>query len=284
MGRCCQMVMGPAGTGKSTYCRVVQEWARASRRTLHVVNLDPAAEEFGYDVAFDVRDLITVADVMEELNLGANGGLVYCMEYLLDNLDWIQDELNNYDDDEYIVFDCPGQVELYSHIPIMKRVMKALQDWGFNIAGVFLLDATFMSDVSKFMAGSLLSLSAMVQLEVPHINVLSKCDLADSQEVSRFLDSDTASLLALLDASDVVSGAPDVSGIKEINITPRLKKLTEALSSVIDEYSLVGFIPLDISDEESIGLVMMHADMLVQFGENQEPREPREELEPEESV
>ncbi len=47
-----------------------------------------------------------------------------------------QDELNNYDDDEYIVFDCPGQVELYSHIPIMKRVMKALQDWGFNIAGL----------------------------------------------------------------------------------------------------------------------------------------------------
>ncbi len=40
-----------------------------------------------------------------------------------------------------------------------------------------------MSDVSKFMAGSLLSLSAMVQLEVPHINILSKCDLADSQEV-----------------------------------------------------------------------------------------------------
>ncbi len=29
---------------------------------------------------------------------------------------------------------------------------------------------------------------------------------------------------------------------------------------------------------------MLHADVLVQFGENQEPREPREELEPEESV
>ncbi len=55
-----------------------------------MVNLDPAAEEFGYDVSFDVRDLITVADVMEELNLGPNGALVYCMEYLLDNLDWIQ--------------------------------------------------------------------------------------------------------------------------------------------------------------------------------------------------
>ncbi len=54
------------------------------------MNLDPAAEEFGYDVSFDVRDLITLAEVMEELSLGPNGGLVYCMEYLLDNLDWLQ--------------------------------------------------------------------------------------------------------------------------------------------------------------------------------------------------
>jgi GPN-loop GTPase len=40
------------------------------------VNLDPAAEAFEYEVAFDVRDLITLSDVMEELELGPNGGLV----------------------------------------------------------------------------------------------------------------------------------------------------------------------------------------------------------------
>lgn len=47
---------------------------------------------------------------MEELELGPNGGLVYCMEYLLDNLDWLKDELDKFDEDEYIIFDCPGQV------------------------------------------------------------------------------------------------------------------------------------------------------------------------------
>ena len=47
---------------------------------------------------------------MEELELGPNGGLVYCMEYLLDNMDWLKDELDKFDDDEYIIFDCPGQV------------------------------------------------------------------------------------------------------------------------------------------------------------------------------
>lgn len=49
------MVMGPAGTGKSTYCKVIQEHCQNSRRSVHVVNLDPAAETFEYEVAFDIR-------------------------------------------------------------------------------------------------------------------------------------------------------------------------------------------------------------------------------------
>lgn len=34
---------------------------------------DPAAEHFNYDVAFDIRDLVTLEDVMSELELGPNG-------------------------------------------------------------------------------------------------------------------------------------------------------------------------------------------------------------------
>lgn len=34
---------------------------------------DPAAENFGYPVSIDVRDLITLEDVMEEMKLGPNG-------------------------------------------------------------------------------------------------------------------------------------------------------------------------------------------------------------------
>lgn len=49
------MVMGPAGTGKSTYCKVIQEHCQNTKRTVHVVNLDPAAEAFEYEVAFDIR-------------------------------------------------------------------------------------------------------------------------------------------------------------------------------------------------------------------------------------
>nr|KYP61752.1 GPN-loop GTPase 3 [Cajanus cajan] len=76
-----QLVIGPAGSGKSTYCSSLYEHCVAARRTINVVNLDPAAENFDYPVAMDIRELISLDDVMEELGLGPNGGLVYCMEY-----------------------------------------------------------------------------------------------------------------------------------------------------------------------------------------------------------
>jgi len=42
---------------------------------------------------------------------------------------------------------------------------------------VYCLDSQFVSEVSKFVAGSLQAMSAMVLLELPHLNVLTKVDL-----------------------------------------------------------------------------------------------------------
>ena len=44
------------------------------------VNLDPAAEPFEYEPSIDIRDLISLDDVMTELGYGPNGGLIYCFE------------------------------------------------------------------------------------------------------------------------------------------------------------------------------------------------------------
>lgn len=46
---------------------------------------------------------------MEELGLGPNGALLYCMEFLLQNLDWLQDELEQFGDDDYLILDTPGR-------------------------------------------------------------------------------------------------------------------------------------------------------------------------------
>ena len=45
------------------------------------MNLDPAAEEFTFEPDVDIKDLISLEDVMEEMGLGPNGGLMACFEY-----------------------------------------------------------------------------------------------------------------------------------------------------------------------------------------------------------
>lgn len=75
-------VTGPAGAGKSTFSTAVMTHLQASKRTAHLVNLDPAAspDSFEYSPSIDIKDLISLADVMSELGYGPNGGLIYCFE------------------------------------------------------------------------------------------------------------------------------------------------------------------------------------------------------------
>lgn len=70
-----------------------------------------------------------------------------------------------------------GQIELYTHLDVMQRIVAHLQQMEFNICGVFLVDSQFMIESSKFISGVLSALSAMITLELPHINILSKVDL-----------------------------------------------------------------------------------------------------------
>lgn len=63
-------------------------------RKVSVVNLDPANEGMPYPCALDVTDLVSLTDVMEEYGLGPNGGVIFCMEYLLKNMSWLLEGLD----------------------------------------------------------------------------------------------------------------------------------------------------------------------------------------------
>mmetsp|Transcript_10006 Transcript_10006/g.15116 ORF Transcript_10006/g.15116 Transcript_10006/m.15116 type:complete len:273 (-) Transcript_10006:45-863(-) len=258
MGKFIQIVIGPAGTGKSTYCKNIQEHCKAIKRTMHVANLDPAAECFEYEPLFDIRELISLEDAMEELNFGPNGGLVYCMEYLLQNSDWLQDELENIGEDEYLILDCPGQIELYSHLPIMHNLIRQMEMWGYRMVVVYLLDALFVLEPEKFISGCMLSLSCMIQLGLPHVNVVTKCDIADKEALQEVLESESASW---------IMNRMTLSG------NGKLQNLTRAIGSVVDDYMMVGFVTMDISDEDSMNAVLLHTDHAVQFGEDVEPKD-----------
>ncbi|XP_063229321.1 GPN-loop GTPase 3 isoform X1 [Bacillus rossius redtenbacheri] len=307
--RYAQLVLGPAGSGKSTYCATLQKHAADDKRTIDVVNLDPAAEYFDYQPLVDIRELIHIDDAMEDedLRFGPNGGLIFCMDdgevgsdlqvpagelgvaggaagrssamvrvrwevtcrYLLENPEWLEEQLGEGDDD-YLLFDCPGQIELYTHMTTVRQLVELLQRWNFQACVVFLLDAQFMIDGAKFLSGTMAALSVMVNVELPHVNVLSKMDLLSKTarnqldrlhilravitSVKSYLEPDPHSLLGEMETKSKW-------GVK-------YRRLTEAIGRIIEDYSLVRFYPLNVRDEENIADLLLTIDNVIQFGED----------------
>ena len=101
-------------------------------RKCSVVNLDPANDHTSYPCAIDVRDLIKIEDIMEEDDLGPNGAVLYALEELEQNMDWLEKGLSELGED-YVLFDCPGQVELYTHHSSLLNIFFRLQKLGYRV-------------------------------------------------------------------------------------------------------------------------------------------------------
>ena len=218
-----------------------------------------------YAIIVDISELVTVGDVMDELEYGPNGGLMYCIEYLSNNLDWLREKLGDYEED-YLIIDCPGQIELYTHSSAMKRIVDFLhKEMHYKMVTLYLLDSNFVADSSKFVAGTLMCLASMVHFEMPHINILTKVDLlgkaAYTEEFDKYLEVNVPVLLA-----------EDQSSSK----SKKFLALSESIGELLDQWNLVNFVPLDPTNEDCIADLLAHIDNATQYGENEEPNEPED--------
>ncbi|KEZ39993.1 GPN-loop GTPase 3-like protein [Scedosporium apiospermum] len=291
------MIMGPAGAGKSTFCANLITHLHLNRRSTFYINLDPAAESFEHQPDLDIKELITLEDAMD-IGYGPNGGLVYCFEFLMENLDFLTEALDSLTEEYLIIIDMPGQIELYTHIPIVPNLVRFLSRPGaldVRLCAAYLIESTFVLDRAKFFAGTLSAMSAMLMLEVPHLNILSKMDLVKGQIKKRDLEDFLTPDSALLDTDPIErarmreEGAEEDEEEAEFGVNPAERKavmkgasfrrLNRAVAGLIESFSMVNFLTLDLTDEDSIGAVLSHIDDVIQYHEAQEPREPNDEIE-----
>eukprot|EP00741_Cyanophora_paradoxa_P008119 tig00001229_g7856.t1 len=249
-----QVVVGPPGSGKSTYCAGALEVLQGLKRPAAVVNLDPANDNLRYECSLDVRDLVRLEDAMDSQGLGPNGGIVFCMEYLESNIDWLEERLAPLQG-KYILFDMPGQVELYTHHGSTKRILRHLERrLNYRICAMHLVDSYHCNDSAKYISVLLLSLSTMLHLELPHINVFSKTDLLNS--------------MGTLDFSfDFYREVQDLSYLlQSLDVNPlmgRFSELNKALVSLVEDFGLVAFETLNVTDKESVLSLIRAADRAV---------------------
>jgi len=215
-------------------------------RKCSVVNLDPANEHTNYSAALDVRDIVRLEDIMREEDLGPNGGILYAMEELEHNLDWLEEGLSSLGED-YVIFDCPGQVELFTHHSSLRNIFFRIQKMGYRLVVLNLTDSYCLTLPSLYIANLILSLRAMLQMDLPHLNVLTKIDkLASYAPLPFNLDfyTEVQDLSYLLPHLEAESSA----------FSKKFAGLNAAIVDLVESFGLVGYETLAVEDKRS----MMH--------------------------
>lgn len=272
-------------------------------RAAAIVNLDPANEAPPYEAALDVRDLVSLEAAMAAHGLGPNGGLLFCLDYLAANLDWLVEGLAPLAG-AYVLFDLPGQTELFTMHPALPAVIAALTSGkvkmgaagapegdpgqpgmavvdtsagappprpqpsappappalAWRLAAVHLLDAVLCTDPAKYLAGCLDALGAMLHLELPHLNLLSKVDrlrgygrLAFDLPFYARAGEGLEAVAAAITAGGGARGRGPAWGARHA-------RLTASLAECVADFALLRFLPCAIEDEGTVGRVAAAAD------------------------
>ncbi|KAK4534168.1 hypothetical protein CDCA_CDCA01G0193 [Cyanidium caldarium] len=276
-----QLVVGPPGSGKTTYCAAMSQLCAVLGRRHLVVNLDPAVdhqESPPYTADVDVRDLVAAETVMQRWALGPNGALTYCLEYLLENVDWLQTRLQTLregdsgDPVDYVIVDMPGQVELYSHhhaaSELVRRLCRSTDAApALDVRGVCvnLIDSQCCADAGKYLASSLVALMTMLRMELPHVNVLSKVDLFEAEYARQMAaldhddDEEGRTAPGALFALDFYTEAMDLDTLLP-HLDAKYARLNRAVVALLNDYGLVRFHPASVADIASLQAVLEAAD------------------------
>lgn len=131
---------------------------------------------------------------------------------------------------------------------------------------MYLVESQFMQDKAKYFAGVLSAMSCMLSLGIPMLCLMSKMDLVKDKkgrirrEVGRYLDPDPNLLLEDVNAQT----------------NEKFHNLNRAVVGLIEDQNIVSFLPLDVQDEDSVNTVLSHIDNMMQYGEDEEPKVPKD--------
>ncbi len=173
-------VTGPAGTGKSTFCGALKDWLVSNDYNAAIVNLDPGSEFTPYEPDIDIRETLSLSQIMSEFNLGPNGAQIVASDLILENTEPVETLLKELDD-YYVIFDTPGQIELFSFRPGSPLLVDKLSQGKAMIA--FVTDAVLSASPSGYISQKMLYGSVMSRFYKPMLFILNKTDLITEEDL-----------------------------------------------------------------------------------------------------
>ncbi|MHA2358454.1 MAG: ATP/GTP-binding protein, partial [Candidatus Heimdallarchaeaceae archaeon] len=135
-------MLGTAGSGKTVLTRTMYDWFSEKNLDVATLNLDAGVKRLPYNPDIDVRDMVNIDNLTEQLDLGPNGAMIASMDLIATKIDELKSEID-YIQPEYLLVDTPGQIELFAYRSSGRLVSSVISD-DSQPASVFLIDPSLV--------------------------------------------------------------------------------------------------------------------------------------------
>ncbi|XP_022696239.1 GPN-loop GTPase 1-like [Varroa jacobsoni] len=171
------IVLGMAGSGKTSWVQRVTAHLYAQKRRPYVINLDPACHEVPYPVNVDIRDTVKYKEVMKQYKLGPNGAIVTSLNLFSTRFDQVIELLQKRSSEHDIVLvDTPGQIEVFTWSASGDIITRALAS-AFPTVLIYVMDVVRSTKPVTFMSNMLYACSILYKTRLPFIIAMNKVDV-----------------------------------------------------------------------------------------------------------
>ncbi|KAL7064293.1 hypothetical protein AAHC03_04506 [Spirometra sp. Aus1] len=238
----CIVVLGMAGSGKTTFVKMLMQHLSSTGPAPYAINLDPAVYHIPYHANIDIRDTVKFKEVMKQYGFGPNGAILTSLNFFTAHFDKVINLIGkNSSKVRHVVIDTPGQIEVFTWSASGVIITELLSST-YPTLIVYVMDTPRSHNPVTFMSNMLYACSVLYRMKLPFICVLNKTDIIDCQFAISWMRDFEAfqSALSAYRSAGAEPGADqfdsaDGPGAQD-DCSQYMTSLTNSLSLVLDEF------------------------------------------------